>query len=292
MRRVTCWSETQVLQPSRNEILSAEPCLCASYCAFPVNSGHTNLSQKGVLYRLGAWFSIIPAIKQRDQAWTYTKLFLRWLCRALMAPTDSAKKAREEALSEVAKAAAQDGAGGPMDKSKHQQQMKELRKAAGNSLVLAGLLYHNLNWWNCRVLYLCGNMLYKEQAAKAMSKKTALHDQQHCIGLAGQSGVQLLKLLWQEAVGDAQELARIGIAATESCPAQSFAPEEDPDTGDLSPGILPQAIPEKFMGFLLNLVEARLWTQAAHFETLPAAFAALLHPEPKVQEEAAGRLAE
>lgn len=247
---------------------------------------HEQLEQKGAYYRLGAWFSIIPAVAARDSHWKYWQLFLRWLSRAIMGPSEAAAKAREAALAEAVAAVAKASEEDQINVESHKRQMRDLRKAAGNSLILAGLMLHNLNWFNCRLLLHIGRQLYIEQGTKAKCKQTADEDLRHSISMAARGGVSLLQELWFSAVSDAGELGRLGLAASQTTVPQNFSPEVDYDTGEQMPGVLSAHIPQRVMSFLAHVTEARLWSQTWLFGSYPCAFAAILHPDPSVQREA------
>ena len=201
-----------------------------------------------------------------------------------MAPTEAAAKAREAALQEAVRQVAEAAQQEEVNTESHRQQLQKLKRHAGNSLILAGLMLHNLIFFNCRLLLLIGRMLWQEQGTKGKRKLTAAEDLRHTVSMATRGGVLLLQELWQHAVGDALELGRLGVAASPTVVPQSFEPEVDPDTKEQMPGIEASSIPQRIMGFLCHVIESRLWSQMWHFGSFPSAFAGILHPDAEVQK--------
>ena len=61
-----------------------------------------------------------------------------------MAPTEAAAKAREAALQEAVRQVAEAAQQEEVNTESHRQQLQKLKRHAGNSLILAGLMLHNL----------------------------------------------------------------------------------------------------------------------------------------------------
>ena len=188
--------------------------------------------------------------------------------------------ARKQAENEAARAEAaaqESGVTSAEAKEAHQARLKQLRKMTGNSLLLSGILLHNLNFFSMRLIYSVGYLPWLEQAHKAKRKKTPQDDLEWMGTVAHGSGQEFLKNIWAHVVQNRAELARLGVSI-DGAPAQSFKPEDDGFGGQL-PGISAEEIPNRIMSFLLFFIEARIWSFAWLSESYPNAFAGLLSPD-------------
>ena len=97
---------------------------------------------KGPVFRMSAWFSIIPASAHKDRSFTLWRTYLRWLAKALLGQGKWCKVARDSATLELAKTM-------PSGDSKedHKQRLKKLKQHFSNSLLLAAVVTCNYNFF-------------------------------------------------------------------------------------------------------------------------------------------------
>jgi hypothetical protein len=127
------------------------------------------------------------------------------LCVALGVRKTKSLEAAQE-LHEAAK-----GDGGEA-KNDYKEELRRLKKASSNSLILSSMLLHNWNFFNTRLILLCGWHLWQEQAYKVKDKRTGEEDLKHSLAVATGGGQIYLKQLWRHVTGDSQQLARLGLA--------------------------------------------------------------------------------
>ncbi len=99
-----------------------------------------------------------------DPFWHSWRHLLRWLGDNLV-KDKSNRATREMALKELA-GIAQQGQPGANDQDEQilKDDLKRIRKASGNTLLMSSMLMHNLNMFNMRVLLLVGRPLWTEHA--------------------------------------------------------------------------------------------------------------------------------
>ncbi len=114
---------------------------------------------KGPIYRLNAWFSIIPAAKHKDGCFTLWREWLRWLARAMLGGEAWQKKVRDG----VAQQMALDLPKGD-SKEDHKLRLKQLKKHFSNSLLLGAVLTCNYNFWTMRLILTVGHHFWLQQA--------------------------------------------------------------------------------------------------------------------------------
>ena len=88
-------------------------------------------------------------------------------------------------------------------------QLRKLRKEMGNSLLLAPKFYHEENCANARIMWAVGQVAYSEHSLWGECKRTAESDCELTVKYATGLGETTLKTMWQHAIGNAGELARI-----------------------------------------------------------------------------------
>ena len=79
--------------------------------------------------------------------------------------------------------------------------------------------------------------------------------------------------MWKGATHDAMALARLGLETLSRFQCAKDAPEIDPNTGVLQPGVEAADIPNRTMSFVCNMLEARFWSYAVYQWSWPRAFA-------------------
>ena len=169
----------------------------------------------------------------------------------------------------------------------HKKELSDIRKRAGNMLLLCPSLLHNLNLFNARVLLLVAGSAWLEQTVWSCCKTTPDSDRSHCTHLSSGAGEDLLREMWRKSTHDAVELSRLGWTVIEGMPAEHVRARE----GEVSElGVDAEAIPGRLMSFLLNFLEQRLWTYAWHQFSLPESFAATLHPNVLIAQSALERI--
>jgi hypothetical protein len=159
-----------------------------------------------------------------------------------------------------------------MTAAQHKQQLMQIKRAAGNVLLLTPLLLTNENLFNMRLLLLVGRPLWQEQSL--MAAAYTVGQRQRAVSLACGAGVDFCKSLWRHTTADARELARLGVKTTrDSLPYPLSIP-----SGPLDRVVPESEIPERIWSFLLHVVEARLHSTGWHQHGWPGRFAKILDP--------------
>lgn len=228
---------------------------------------NTNFLKKGPYVKMCAWYSILEAIDHYDIVWTSWKHLMQWLATNLMPKT--AADARERAVAEIT-SAIEDGA--TLTAAQHKQQLMQIKRAAGNVLLLTPLLLTSENLFNMRLLLLVGRPLWTEQSMTAAAYSTG--QRQRAIQLACGAGLDFCKSLWHHTTSDARELARLGVKTTrDSQPYPLSAP-----SGPLDRSVPEAEMPERIWSLLMHVIEARLHTDSWHQHGWPGRFAMVLDP--------------
>ena len=211
---------------------------------------------------------------RNDEFFTARRLHMRRLARRLMDGSKCAKRARTAVAKEIAqlepKAGEED-----VSKEDHKKQVDEIRKKAGNMLLLSPSLMNNHNFFNSRVMLLGGRLLWTEQSTLAKFKVTPGDELTYAINLSLGAGECILRKLWKQATHSPLELARLGIEVVSGYAVTSFAPGIDPDTGLTEPGVEKDSAPERLMSFILHIIETRFWWYAQARYRYPRAFASI-----------------
>ena len=204
------------------------------------------------------------------------------------AAQDLAKSiAAEEALAATGCGAAGDTHEKADDRAAHKQQMRYLKKRLGNMMLLAPCLLHSFNVCNMRIILAVGRLLWSEQTYLAVKKGTGPQDASWHSQCATGSGTRLLRQLWLDVVGSANELARVGIQTIDGMPVSDFSGTQWKNSGVPDDIGVPdvQEIPERLMSMVLHTLEARLWSMAWNECTMPEMLPALLAPDSTFQGE-------
>jgi hypothetical protein len=236
---------------------------------------------------MNAWFSLIPAIASKDSHFTLWRQFLRWLAKALLGNQPFSDKAAESAAQAAINEANKSQGG--VSKGDHKEQMKRLRAAHANSLLLSSAVTHNYNFFHMRLALRVGKFWWKMQGDLAQNKKTPEEEVRHRSEMACGKGRKYLKTVWREVVTDSKELARLGLKTTCDSDPQDFGPEIDTYTGLQHPGIEAESIAQRIMGFLCYNMESFFWLFANQEDIWPAAFAGLSHKSPDKQSQTLAR---
>ena len=97
----------------------------------------------------------------------------------------------------------------------------------------------------------------------------------------------MLRELWLDVVGSAEELARVGTQAIDGMPVSDFSGTQWKDSGipdDIGVSDV-QEIPERLMSMVLHTLEARLWSAAWNERAMPEMLPALLPPDSTQRDE-------
>ena len=117
-----------------------------------------NFLKKGPYVRQSAWWSFVQAAMNYDtmfSAWRYT---LREVGKRLIQSGADLKALEKEALQQLhTTMGAPDGGNQPAPRELHQKQLRAVRAAKGNQILLAPMLMHNLNVFNMRVILLASH---------------------------------------------------------------------------------------------------------------------------------------
>ena len=205
-------------------------------------------------------------------------------------------KAAEELAKTILESEAPEpaGSGGPGDKfaamndtAAHKQQIRDLKRRLGNMMLLAPCLLHSSNVCNMRIILSVGRLLWSEQTYLSVKKCIGPQDASWHSLLSTGSGERLLRQVWVDVVGNARELARIGIQVIHGMTVVDFSGRLWQDIGvpdDI--GISdPQEIPRRLISMMLHTLEARLWSQVWMEHAMPEMAAALLAPDMRLREE-------
>ena len=90
-------------------------------------------------------------------------------------------------------------------------------------MLLSPCLLHSFNTCNMNIMLAVGRLLWSEQTYLAVEKGTGPQDALwHSQGATG-FGTHMLRQLWSQVVGNATELARIGIQAVDGVTVSDFS---------------------------------------------------------------------
>ncbi len=232
--------------------------------------------RKGRYTRQSAWYSIVETMHEHDAVFAARRFHLRQVARRLMASSAGARAAREAVAKELATLEAKcSEAGAELSKEQHQQQLREVRKRAGNMLLLAPSLLCNKNYFNSRLILHVAKWLWREQSSLACSKRTAEQERDHASKMARGAGERSLRQVFLDATCNVASLSRLGLQVSPGTWVPDFGATVDTDTGVVEAGVNAEEIPSLLMSFLLHIVEARGWSYAALQWSYPAAFAPL-----------------
>ena len=173
------------------------------------------------------------------------------------------------------------------DKSAHHQQLRDLKKRLGNMMLLTPCLLHRFNACNMNIILAVGRLLWTEQTYLAVKKGTAPADATwHSQGATG-FGTQILRQLWINVVGSAEQLGRIGIQALDGQRVSDFSGTLWRKAG--IPGDIgvkdARELPRRLMSMVLHTIEARLWSAAWNECTMPEMLPAFVAPDSPAREE-------
>ena len=232
--------------------------------------------------RLGAWFSIVPAAKSKDHCYTLWRTWLRWLCKALLGQGRWAKQARDAAVKELAKEAAEMPQGDT--KQDHKERLRKLKKKFTNSLLLSAVLSNNYNWFQMRLVLTIGEHFYKQQAFFGKEKRTPEEHLEFCVSMSCGNGGKFLRSIWVDVACDVRALARLGLKTTEDSEPQNFGKEWDDILQIEQAGIDESTIADRIMTFLSSVLSQNLFTYLWHQFAYPPAFAQLLAADPDLAD--------
>ena len=133
---------------------------------------------------------------------------------------------------------------------------------------------------NLRIILAVGQLLWSEQTYCAVAKCTASQDASWHAALACGGGESLLRQVWKQVVGNAKELARLGIRSVVGIQVADYSGRIWTDCGvaDELNVSCESDIRRRLMSFMLHVLEARLWSQAWMEFAMPEAAAAFLAP--------------
>ena len=227
-----------------------------------------NFLKKGPYVKMCAWYSILEAVEHYDPVWTSWKHLMQWLATSMM--PKAAMAAREQVVREIAEAVE---VGAHTTAAEHKQQLMQIKRSAGNVLLMTPLLLTSENLFNMRLLLLVGRPLWTEQSLTAASETTG--QQRRAMNLARGSGVDFCKTLFRHTIGDARELARLGLRTTrDSKPYPLSTP-----SGELDRCVPEAEISERIWSFVMHVIEARLQSTSWHQHGWPGSFALIMDPQ-------------
>ena len=222
-----------------------------------------------------AWYDIIKCIAKHDPLWHSRRFEVEQVARLLRGEGAEGKKRIAKVAQQVLPKAAQ---AAESTKEEHRQNMKHLRKNAGNCFLLAPKLTNNSNLVNSRIMLLVSQLMWTEQTFWGTSKATAQQDFQVSVRLAEGLGDDMAKRMWKASVTDARELHRLGVSVIQDEPFIDVSIPTGLGGKDMEPGVPLQEAITRLMDFLLHFMEARLWSYAWCQFAFPEAFAALFSP--------------
>ena len=107
-------------------------------------------------------------------------------------------------------------------------------------------------------------LFWSEQTYLVVKKGAGPQDSSWHSQCATGSGARLLRQLWLDVVGNASELARVGVQAIYGMPVSDFSETQWRNAGvpdDIGVSDL-QEIPERLRPMVLHALESRLWIAA------------------------------
>ena len=227
-----------------------------------------NFLKKGPYVKMCAWYSILEAVEHYDPVWTRWNHLMQWLATNMM--PKAAMAAREQVVRVIAEAVE---VGAHTTAAEHKQQLMQIKRSAGNVLLMTPLLLTSENLFNMRLLLLVGRPLWTEQSLTAASETTG--QQRRAMNLARGSGVDFCKTLFRHTTGDARELARLGLRTTrDSKPYPLSTP-----SGELDRCVPEAEISERIWSFVMHVIEARLQSTSWHQHGWPGSFALIMDPQ-------------
>ncbi len=238
---------------------------------------HASFMKKGEFAKHAAWYSVLACMDRHDRVWSAWKYMMRGLSRLLGGRTKSAKEARKIAAQELLDMEQSTRLGNcEEEKAGQRRRLHEIKKRAGNMLLLCPSLLNNFNKFNSRVLLLGARAFWTEQSILAQMKTTPVADKARTVQFCTGQGEKLLKEVWRSVTHDAGELSRLGLETLPGVQLAVVSPEIDPDSGVLQPGVETADIPTRLMSFVCHMLEARFWSYATYQWSWPRAFLALL----------------
>ena len=173
----------------------------------------------GDLWRQSSWFSILKLLNKYDSVFHARRFQAQEIANRFVLQNPRGKELVASVAETVTKAMTQDTSTGlglqsnDAGKEQHLAEMRQLRKKAGNALLLAPRLMHTANLVNSRIMLLVGKVAWSEQTWWSVSKTTCSADRDVSVMYASSLGEDMLKHTWRTSVCDAEELARLGIQA-------------------------------------------------------------------------------
>ena len=231
-------------------------------------------TKKGHFMKQSAWYDIILCISKHDTSWHSRRLQVEQVAALLRGKGAEGKKQ----IAQVAQQVLRKNAQAESTKEEYRQNMKHLRKSAGNCLLLAPRLANNSNLVNSRIMLLVSRLMWTEQTFWGASKATPQQDFHVSVRLAEGLGDDMAKRMWKDSVADARELHRLGIPVVQGAAFIDVSLPTGRGGKDLEPGVPLQEAITRLMSFLLHFMEARLWSYAWCQFAYPEAFAALFSP--------------
>ncbi len=167
--------------------------------------------KKGTFMRQSSWYNILKLIHANDTHWHAQKYHSQKVAEQLV-KTPGGKKIIESTVSLVkspdAHRAREQDDKAAISTHQFKAQLRKLRKEAGNSLLLAPKFYHTENCINARIMWGVGQVAYTEHAFWGKTKTTAESDRELSTKYSTGLGEEVLKAMWWNGVGSAEELAR------------------------------------------------------------------------------------
>ena len=112
-------------------------------------------------------------------------------------------------------------------------------------------------FFNMRLIFLSGQLLWSEQTWLATQKIGPTQNCYHMVCLATGRGEDFLRLIWQETTGQATSWARLGIALYTGHVNTNMVPYVDAETGLAVLGVEEDEVPERVASFLWHCIETR-----------------------------------
>lgn len=186
---------------------------------------------QGTLYRMTAWYSLMPCARHYDPCFSIWRKWLRWLAAMMLGPGKWAKTLQDAAAKELVGQGLEEGESKGESKDAHKARLKQLKNMFGNSITLSAVLTHNWNFWHMRLALRGLYMFEQEQVFRAKDKKVPAQHLSYSVALACGAGEVFLRDVWAYIATDAGELARLGVKATADAVPQDFSPEYDKQLG-------------------------------------------------------------
>ena len=211
-----------------------------------VLGNETYEKKEGAFMKQCSWFSILKLISMHDKVWHARK----WQAEqvASLVKGEHGKDFVTKFVADTTDLGKSSSSATPTQentKDTHLAELQQLRKKAGNAMLLAPHLMNANNLVNARIMLLVGQAVWSEQTLWSVSKTTAAANKDLVVRVACGLGECMVKQMWKNTTHQPEQLSRLGIEALKGQPFLNISPS----SGNIE---------ARLMSFLLHLME-EIW---------------------------------